>query len=170
MISAATARNKYTGNNTTATYAYGFKVFDEDHIKVTMRTALGVESTLTIDTDYTVTGVGEEAGGNIVLVDNDQDWLDGVSNYLDDDMELTITRNIPLTQGDDYANQTDFYPETHEATYDKLVMMIQQLQEQINRCVKVSIADYTSEMVLPSVADRASLSFTFDADGLPTAE
>jgi len=114
--------------------------------------------------------VGEVGGGSITLVDVNQAWLDAVTNFLADDMELTITRNIPLTQGDDYANQTDFYPENHEATYDKLVMMIQHLQEQINRCVKVTVADYTEELFLPSVDDRASLSFTFDADGLPTAE
>ncbi len=170
MIASATARNHYVGNNTTATYDYDFKIFDEDYIKVTVRTAAGVESTLVIDTDYTVTGVGDEDGGTIVLVDANQAWLDGVTNFLDDDMELTLTRNSSLLQGTDYANQDDFYPETHEASYDEIVMMIQQLQEQINRCVKVSIADYTTELVLPSVADRASLSFGFDVDGLPTAE
>ncbi len=170
MIESATARTTFTGNNTTVTYAYGFKVFDEDHLKVTIRTAAGVESTLVITTDYTVTGVGEESGGNIVLVDANQAWMDAVTNFLDDDMELVITRNIPLLQDDDYANQTDFYPENHERTYDKLLMMIQQLNEQVKRCVKVSVADYTEELFLPSVAVRASQTFGFDSDGLPTAE
>ncbi len=170
MLDSETARNDYVGNNTTAEYDYGFKIFSESHLKVTVRTAAGVESTLVLTTDYTIDGVGNETGGSITLVDANQAWLDSVSGFLDDDMELIITRSVPKKQLTDFANQEDFYPETHEQEFDTLVMMIQEMQEVLKRCVKVSIADYTEELFLPSVADRADLTFGFDSDGLPTAE
>ena len=60
-------RNNYTGNGTTATYAYGFRITAQTHLKVTVADADGAETELTIGTDYTVTGVGVKTGGNIVL-------------------------------------------------------------------------------------------------------
>ena len=168
MIDSQNFRNDYVGNNTTANYEYDFKIFDEDHLLVTVRTAAGVEITLVKTTDYTVSNVGTEAGGTVTLVDGNQAWLDSITGFLDDDMELVLTRNVPLLQESDFANQEDFYPETHEAQFDTLVMMIQQLQEELRRCVKVSIADYTSPLILPKVSARALQNFSFDANGLPT--
>jgi hypothetical protein len=170
MISTTTNRDSYTGDNTTNVYDYTFKIFDQSHIKVVLRRiSTLVETVLTITTDYTVQDVGEDAGGTITLVDSNQAWLDG-SGYLDADYKLVMYRSIPYKQENDFANQGDFAPEDHERAFDELVMQVQRLAEEVQRCVKVSAADYTAELVLPAKDDRANMTMAFDADGLPTVE
>ena len=144
-LTSTTNRNTYTGNGATATYAYGFKVFDQAHLVVTVKNTSGVETTLTITTDYTVTGVGSSSGGNIVLVNASQAWLTG--GYLTSGYTLTVRRVVPLTQTTDVRNQGDFYAEAHEDRFDKLVMADQQQQDEIDRSVKLPTT------VLPSAFD-----------------
>lgn len=135
-LSALICRNDYDGDGSAETYAYSFKIFDQAHLLVTVRKAsTGVETPLIISTDYTVTGVLETSGGNVVLVDGDQAWLDAQGD-LDTGWHLTIRRVMPLTQLLDVVNAGGFYPSSLEAQYDKLVMQVQQLQDQMDRCVK----------------------------------
>jgi hypothetical protein len=151
MLSSTTNKNDYTGNGTTGTYAYSFKIFDETELLLTIADADGVETELTITTDYTVTGVGETSGGDIVLVDDSQEWIDE-SGYLADGYKLNIKRQLPLTQSADIRNQGDFYPEAHENVFDRLVMLIQQMQEQIDRSFKMPITSGAT-LDLPSPVD-----------------
>lgn len=136
-ISSTANRNDYDGNGTTATYSYSFKIFNQSHLLVTVKndTTL-VETTLTLTTHYTVTGVNASSGGTIVLVAGSFDWLDG-SNYLDTGYSLTIRRVVPLTQVTDIRNQGAFFPETHEDEFDLLMMAIQQQQDELDRSIKL---------------------------------
>jgi len=139
-LSSTTSRVAYTGNNTTDTYAYTFKVFAASDLLVTK--VIGrVESTLILNTDYTVTGVGSVSGGNIVLT----------GGNLATGHKLVIRRVRPLTQTTDIRNQGTYYPETHENQFDKLVMQDQQQQDEINRSVKLpeSVATSAFNPTLP---------------------
>jgi len=168
MLSSEVVRTDSTGSGATLTYPYNFKIFDEDHLAVTVALiSTGAETTLVIDTDYTVTGVDDDAGGNVVLVSNGQAWISG--GFLSSLYSISIVRNIPLTQTSDIRNQGDFYPEVHEDTFDKLVMQIQQMQDTLDRSLKVQTTDYTDTLVLPAVADRASKFLAFDSSGDPIA-
>lgn len=62
-IASASYRKEYDGNDSTTVFPYDFLIFDEDHLTVTLVAADDTETTLTIATDYTVSGVGVEAGG-----------------------------------------------------------------------------------------------------------
>jgi len=134
-VSSTTNRLNYTGNGAVDTYAYTFRVFDDDDLTVTVRDTDDVETTLTKTTHYTVTGVGELSGGNVALVNGAFDWIDGdgdlKSNYI-----LTIRRVLDLIQETDIRNQGTFFPETHEDQFDKFIMIDQQQQDEINRSVK----------------------------------
>ena len=66
-ISTTTIKNSYSGDGSTTVFNYTFKVTDEDHIEVLTRTSAGTESTKTLTTDYTVSGVGDANGGADVL-------------------------------------------------------------------------------------------------------
>lgn len=137
-FTSTTNRMNYTGNGSTATYAYTFKIFESSDLLVTVRNvSTGVETTLVLNTDYSVTGVGSGSGGNVVLIDASQAWIDG-SSYLDSGWALSIRRVRPLTQETDIRNQGSFYPETHEDTFDHLVMIDQQQQDELDRSVKLS--------------------------------
>lgn len=125
-ISSLTRRVDYIGTGLVTEYDYTFRILAESHLSVTTRNTLGDETTLVLNTDYTVDGVGDATGGTITLTD-----------ALDDDFVLTIRRVLPLTQPTDIRNQGYFYPETHEDAYDRGIMIDQQQQDEIDRSLKL---------------------------------
>lgn len=125
-ISSTSNRMDYTGNGATATYPYTFKIFIDADLLVTQRDADDVETTLILNTDYTVTGAGNTNGGSVVLIAN------LVNGY-----HLTLRRVRTLTQGTDIRNQGDFYPEVHENAFDHFIMVDQQQQNEIGRSAKL---------------------------------
>ena len=126
-ISISNARNDYTGNGSSDTFSYTFQIFVNTDLLITQRDTLGVESTLLLTTDYTVTGAGDTNGGTITLV----------AGNLTTDFILTIRRVRPITQGTDIRNQGDFFPEVHEDSFDHGIMIDQAQQDEIDRSVKV---------------------------------
>lgn len=135
-ISSTTNRVTYTGNDAVDTYDYTFRIFTSADLLVTVKnTSTSAETTLVLTTDYTVTGVTEASGGTVVLVNASQAWLDGDGD-LSSDYTITIRRKVSLTQTTDIRNQGDFFPETHEDTFDYGRMIDQQQQDEIDRSVK----------------------------------
>lgn len=156
-ISSTTNRNDYVGTGLVTTYSYSFRIFDETHLLVTKTLEDGTESTLVLNTDYTVDGVGDADGGSIELTDE-----------LEDAAALTIRRVLPLTQPTDIRNQGSFFPETHEDAFDRLVMIAQQQQDSIDRSLVAPENDEPLD-AMPSAADRANNFLAFDSDGQPIA-
>lgn len=136
-VQSTNNRNNYVGNDTTETYNYTFRVFLEDDLSVVVtNTTTEVDVALTKTTDYTVTGVTDDGGGTIVLVDAGQDWI-SASSYLDTGFDLSVRRVVELKQETDIRNQGDFYPEVHEDVFDKLTMADQQQQDEVDRSIKL---------------------------------
>lgn len=133
-LAATTRRNDYTGNGSVDTYAYGFKVFDDDDLLVVIADTAGAETTLTKTTDYTVTGVGDASGGNIVLVNSSQAWLDADGD-LKTNYHLTVIGNRSFIQDTRIRDNGSFYPNVIEDEWDKELVLLQQLKEKINRCI-----------------------------------
>jgi len=130
------SRNDYIGNGAVNQYSYTFKIFNEEHLRLTVKDLDDVEVELQLGVDYTVTGVGDEAGGNILLTSNGQAWIDA-NDFLVEDFVFTIRRVVPLTQETDFRNQGSFLPENHEDTFDLSRMVDQQQQDEIDRSVKL---------------------------------
>lgn len=141
---------------------------------MTVRDLDDVETTLTNVTHYTVSDVGETAGGTVALVAGVFDWLDGL-NFLKFGYKLTIRRIVPLTQETDIRNAGTFYPSTLEDQFDKQAMISQQHQGEIDRAVKLPWTVTTSEFdptfpadILES-ADKVPL-MNANGDGFADAE
>ena len=166
-IASTTNRNNYVGNGAVDTYAYSFRVLLQTDLVVTVVDSLGVETTLVLATDYTVTGVGEASGGNIVLVDASQVWLDGDGDLLTG-YSLTVRRVVELTQGTDIRNQGDFFPETHEDQFDRDVMIAQQQQDEIDRAVKLPVTSTLSGIEMPEPGADEFLKFNNAGTALVT--
>lgn len=70
---------------------------------------------------------------------------------------LILLREVPYTQEIDLINQGDFYAETIEGGFDKTVMQIQQLAEQLERALLAPIdasgADAAYETLMAAVAE-----------------
>lgn len=136
MISSTTERTTATGSDSTNSYAYGYRIFAQSDLLVTVKnlTTL-VETTLALTTDYTVNAVGQ-ANGTIVLVNSSQAWLDG-SGFLSASYLIVIRRVRPLTQSVSIRNQSTFYAATHEDEFDNLIMIAQQFWDEISRSVRL---------------------------------
>lgn len=165
-ISSTIVENQYTGNGSTATYSYTFYTFAQTDLAVSVVSNVSPYTTynLTLTTDYTVTGAGSISGGSITLVNSGQAWLTG--GNLTSGWGITIKRVRPLTQTTDIRNQSTFYAENHEDAFDHMVMLSQQLNEILNRCIKFPVTDatsLTSQLVASSA--RANSLVGFDASG-----
>lgn len=157
-------RMDYTGNGTTDTYAYNFKIFEDSELRVVVeKVSDGTLTTLTLTTDYVVEGAGEGSGGSITFVDNGQVYLDS-DGFLDTGYTLTIRRVLPLTQETDIRNQGPYYPSIHEDQFDRFIMIDQQQQDEIDRSIKAPETEDTGPTI-PTVAERANSYAYFNADG-----
>jgi len=118
----------YVGNNIVDTFSYGFRVVDKTQLKVYETDSNGVETLLTVDTDYTVNGVGNDAGGTIVRV----------SGPLPTGSTWYIRSDYKPTQLTAFESQGAFFPELHEDAMDKLTILIQQIFDRQDRAPRVS--------------------------------
>ncbi|GGE54343.1 hypothetical protein GCM10007276_34280 [Agaricicola taiwanensis] len=144
----------YLGNGVATDFPYEFRILDAAHLRVVRRAVDGTETTLTLDTDYTVSGVGDDAGGTVSLV-----------APVGEGETLTIIRNMPLTQGIDLENQGEYYAETVERGLDALTMGVQQLREELDRSVKVPVSGDIIEVdeLMANVRTIAAMADEVDA-------
>jgi len=135
--SGTVSRNNYVGAGSTDTYSYSFPIrLQTDLLVTTQIIATGVEETLVLTTDYTVTGVGVTAGGTIVLV----------AGNLPATKKITVRRVVPVTQLADIRNQGTFFPETQENQFDKHNDVDQQQQDELDRSLRLAETEDASAL------------------------
>lgn len=151
----------FTGNGVTTTFPFTYKVFSTADVQVIRLTiSTGIETTLTLVTDYNITLNGDQdsnPGGNIVLV-----------AALSALYKLTATSDIANLQPTDLTNQGGFYPEVITDALDRATIQIQQISDINDRTLKIPISDGALNMELPTAASRANSFLAFGATGLPT--
>ncbi len=156
-ISSTTVKNSYSGNGTLDTFNYTFKVFADADLQVIIRDASATETVKTLTTHYTVTGAGSASGGTIVFT---------TGNIPTATETVVIRRASPQTQAIDYIANDPFPAESHEEGLDRSMMAIQQLQEEVDRSIKLSRTNTmnNTEFAVGSTA-RAGKIFGFDDNG-----
>jgi len=156
-ISSTTVKNSYSGNGTLDTFNYTFKVFAAADLQVIIRDASATETVKTLTTHYTVTGAGSASGGTIVFT---------TGNIPTATETVVIRRASPQTQAIDYIANDPFPAESHEEGLDRSMMAIQQLQEEVDRSIKLSRTNTmnNTEFAVGSTA-RAGKIFGFDDNG-----
>jgi len=156
-ISSTTVKNSYSGDGSTTTFSYTFKIFADSDIQVIIRSSTGTETTKTITTHYTVTGAGSSGGGSVVFTSG---------NIPTSTQTVVLRRNIPQTQAIDYIANDPFPAESHEEGLDRATMAIQQLQEEVTRSIKLSKTNtITSTEFTVGATDRANKILAFDTSG-----
>ena len=159
-MTLSTLLNKvqYSGDDVTTAFPISFPFLADSHIVATLRDAASVETVWTLGVEYTLTGGGGSTG-----------TLTAVTIPATGET-LTIQRVAPLTQETDYPENGKFPAASHEDALDKLTMIEQQQQEEINRAPKFPVTDPSTAIGdLPVSTDRASLFAAYDADGKPIA-
>ena len=66
-ISTTSTKVSLSGNGSTHSFAYNFKIFANADLTVIIRASDGTETTKTLDTHYIVTGAGVASGGNVLF-------------------------------------------------------------------------------------------------------
>ena len=156
-ISSTTVKNSYAGNGTLDTFNYTFKIFADTDLQVIIRDATATETVKTLTTHYTVTGAGSASGGTIVFT---------AGNIPTATETVVIRRAVPQTQAIDYIANDPFPAESHEEGLDRAMMTLQQLQEEVDRSIKLSRTNTmnNTEFTVGST-DRAGKIFGFDDNG-----
>jgi len=156
-ISSTTVKNSYAGNGTLDTFNYTFKIFADTDLQVIIRDATATETVKTLTTHYTVTGAGSASGGTIVFT---------AGNIPTATETVVIRRAVPQTQAIDYIANDPFPAESHEEGLDRSMMTLQQLQEEVDRSIKLSRTNtMTSTEFAVGATNRANKILAFDTNG-----
>ena len=157
-ISSTTTKNTYSGNGSTTAFAYGFKIFASSDIKVYIRSSAGVETLKSEGSgsaNYGISGVGETSGGTVTFVTAPASGE-----------TVVLIRDTSQVQSTDYVENDPFSAADHENALDRLTMIGQEMQEEMDRSFKIS---KTSTITTPEFTDdaatRASKLLGFSADG-----
>jgi len=132
----------YPGNGVTTAFDYDFKIYLPEHLQVIKTDASGVDTVLVLDSDYTVTGLGSDGGGQAIVVPAPATGT-----------KITLLLDVPFTQETDLENQGAYFAETVERAFDLMVMRLQQLKERSTRAVTIppSVDDATIDELISNV-------------------
>lgn len=135
----------FAGNDVTTVFPFTFKVFSEDDLEVVRADLVGAETTLVLDTDYTVSlnpSQNTDPGGSITL-----------SAALATGYAMVITTALQSLQTADLTNNGGFFPQIITNALDRLTILLQQLNDRVSRSLKVGIttpAGVSAELPAPA--------------------
>ena len=145
-----TSRNQYTATSGQTVFAYTFEIVDKDDIVV-----LKNGTTLSEGTDYTVSNVGNDNGGNVTLT------VGATTGDI-----LTLYRDMPYVRTQNYTNSGDFLASEVNSDFDNLWLAGEQTQRSFSQSIRKPITDSDSiSMELPEAASRLNSFLTFDSTG-----
>lgn len=127
-MSILTSSNRidYTADGVQTTYSFAFAVYTQTDLQVYVTPTGGTSVLQVLNTDYTQTAVnvpGGNAGGSVVFS------APPTNTY-----QVTLIRKLPILQQTSFTNLDKFDAKTAiEGTYDKVVMIEQQLNEVVSR-------------------------------------
>ena len=154
-ISTTTIKNSYSGNGVLTVFAYTFKIATTADIEVIIRSSTGTETVKSLTTHYTVSGAGSASGGNVTM---------GTPPATGE--TLVIRRATTQTQAVDLVENDPFTAESIEGAFDKNLSIVQELQEELDRSIKISKSNtITSSEMTENAAARANKVLSFDATG-----
>ena len=156
-ISTTTIKNSYSGDGSNLNFTYTFKITDQDDIQVIIRSSTGTETVKTITTNYTVSGVGNAGGGTVSFVSGQAPLSTET---------VILRRSTPQTQGMDLIENDPLPADTLEDAHDKITSIAQELQEEIDRSIKLSRTNtMTSTEFTVDATNRANKILAFDGSG-----
>jgi len=122
-VSTVGSRQSHNGNAVTVAFALPYLVLDEDDVDVYLSDVLQ-----TLTTHYTVSGVGDAGGVTITFVTAPPT---GTGN-------VVLVRNTLKHQTTDLVENDDMPSELMETTFDKLMLISQEVVDSVERAVRLS--------------------------------
>jgi hypothetical protein len=156
-VTATTNTASFTGDGSATEFATGFAFqgtgSTSELIVVERVIATGAETTKSYTSHYTVTG-GDGSTGTVIAASAPASTV-----------EWHIRRNTTQTQTTDYITNDPFAAETHETALDRGIMISNELQSVLDRCLKFPQTDAALTTTFASSVDRANKNMGFDASG-----
>ena len=154
-VSSTTTKVSYAGNGSTTAFAYTFKIFAAAEITVIIRSSTGTETVKSLTTDYTLSNIGVDGGGNVTF-----------GSAPASGETVVLIRNTPNTQTLDLVENDPFLSSSFEDTLDKITHQLIEQQEEMDRSIKLSRTNsITSSEFTTNASDRASKVLGFDSSG-----
>lgn len=159
-ISNNVQRAVYTGSGTTGPFTFSFKVLSEDQVRVIKRLIADpyTETELVIDTDYTVTITGPNAGTVTLLAS------------LSSSYQLIILRSMEFTQQSAFRTQGQQNAASWENAFDTAAMATLQVKKAVDGSIRIPDSEDPDaySLTLAPAADRAGTVPYFNASGVLT--
>jgi len=122
-ITSQTNKFSFTGTGSTTVFAYTNKIFAQTDLVVTIDDAVQ-----TLTSQYTVSGVGDDAGGNVTFI-----------NAPANGTTVILQIDQPRTQATDYVVGGPFPALSHENALDKITSILQTTREITSRALTFAI-------------------------------
>ncbi len=123
-----TPRVQYTALAAQTVFAYPFPIFVDADIVVDVDGVLQV-----LTTDYTVSGAGNETGGNVTFV-----VAPGV------DTVVTIYRDISIERSTDFQQNGPWSSTSFNDELDKITLILQELENKVGRSIRFPISSLST--------------------------
>jgi hypothetical protein len=147
-------KERFVATAAQTVFPYDFPIYAATDLLVT-RLRGNTLTTLINGTDYTVSGVNNQTGGNVTLT----------TGALADDI-IIITSNMPTARAAQFVNGGDLPAAALEAEFNKLRILFQQLTTLQSNALIYPISDLTAPP-LPIKEQRANKALAFNAQGEP---
>lgn len=148
-VSNQTNKVFITGNGVTTTFSFSFPIFTSDQLVVYSINSDGVSTTLTLNTDYTVSINSSGEGGSITL-----------NSALASGYTGLIKRVVAYTQSLSLVNEGSLPGQQVENQFDLIAMQIIQLKELTDRSVLLNATSTLSNITLPDPEDGKVLAWS----------
>ncbi|MCK5015853.1 MAG: hypothetical protein KAS32_02180 [Candidatus Peribacteraceae bacterium] len=140
-IAVTTARKTYPGDDATTVFPVTFYFIIDADLQVILIDAAGLAAVQTLGVEYTLTGAGDDtASGDVTMITAPATGE-----------TLLFLRTIVFTQSTDYIKGAGLSNSGIELDIDRLIMLVQQLDEVDDRALKFT-SDYLGS-IPPEVTD-----------------
>jgi hypothetical protein len=147
-VTTTTRKQSFAGGQAALTFTFEQLPDYPEYIKVTA-TSGGTDTILTYGVAYTVSLESDGIGGVVTL-----------SPTYSTAYTHTVYRDTDQVQGSDYDDYNQFPADTLENDLDRLTMIVQEIQETVDRSVQVPVSSTASGLVLPDPVDGKILAWS----------
>ena len=144
---------KYKGNGTTQNFPFAWGYFDDSEIIVNIENSSGVQTVLTLGTDYDVTP--DSTGGEVIckVAPTSEEYI-------------IISRDTSNLQKTRYSTSVGFQGTEIEKSFDKVSCCLQDIVYSSKRAIKIPIGSTALDLSLPQPNAGKTLKWNEDNTGL----
>lgn len=148
-VSNQTPVNTFTANGATTVFNFTFQLLKSTDLLVHIN-----DTTKTIGADYSVSGVGNQAGGSVTFTSAPANGA-----------TVMLVRATVLERQTDYQNNGDLRAATVNSDFDRIWLAIQEIYNRTLRAVKLPFGTTDDQSITENATDRKNTVIGFDALG-----